>query len=132
MRKKYANELLTMQSSFLSSKNDLDRKTIDLEEQRLDFERQKHADQLRTRDRIDLSLDTYNNMRSQIRQLEVQVMQYEKLLNSIKITPELARAIRPESVHICTSNNYLTDHRAVTIEFECEPVIDFNNLSYAP
>lgn len=125
MRKKDRHFLYAMQQSALDAERESAYQARKAAEKRLEFDKQVHEDTLKVKDRVDLSLSQYEEMKSKISVLEDQVRRQQAVLEAIGINPSLVRDIIPNSTQVSTGYSLKDNVDTVRIEFEC-----YRNLNW--
>lgn len=121
MRKKYVEAMLAAKDAELNAQIAADREYRSLERERLDFEKQKHEDELRVKDRVDVSLKEYEALKNKLAIAEAQLKDCEKLLLALKLDSTTVSGILPDTIQIKTADNVLEGTIMVRVEYECGP-----------
>lgn len=120
MRKKYSEALLAQiaqHNEALNAQIDANRKDRELARERLDFERQQHHDSLKVKDRVDISLRTYEAMKSRIDELEKKVDLQDQMLRTMHVDRQIIDDIRVESIKVKTGFDIYRNENMMQIEF---------------
>ena len=121
MRKKYVEAMLAAKDAELNAQIEANRADKALERERLDFEKQKHEDELRVKDRVDVSLKEYEALKRNLATAEAQLREYEKLLSAIKLDATMVNGILPDTVHVNTTHRISKCTELVSIMYEYDP-----------
>lgn len=120
MRKKYSEALLAQIAQHdegLNAQLAANRKDRELAQKRLDFEKQKHQDSLKVKDRVDISLTTYEAMKSRLDELEKKVDLQDRMLRAMHVDRRIIDDIVVESIKVSTGFDMYHNENMMQIEF---------------
>lgn len=120
MRKKYNEALLAQIAQHNEAQDaqiEASRKDRELAREQLDFEKQKHKDELRIKDRVNISLSTYEELKSNLETAKFTIQQYENIFKALHIDLAIIDDIVPESFKIRTRFDICRNENTVQIEF---------------
>ena len=120
MRKKYSEALLAQiaqHNEALNAQIEANRKDRELAREQLDFERQQHQDSLKVKDRVDISLRTYEAMKSRIDELENKVDLQDQMLRAMHVDRRIIDDIVVGSIKVSTGFDIYRNENMMQIEF---------------
>jgi hypothetical protein len=120
MRKKYTAALLAQMvqhDEALNAQIEANRKDRELARERLALDKQIHKDNLRTRDRVDISLSEYEKLKSDLEIAKSAIQRYENIFKALHIDLSIVDDIVPESFKISTGFDIRRNENTVQIEF---------------
>lgn len=103
------------------------REDRELEREKLELEREKLSWEMKTKDRVDISLKEYTNLKDENSHYKRKCRKLEELLAKIKIEPFIDKIIEP-SLQVATMIDPARHTTRVNIQFDCNGVdLDFRN-----
>ena len=103
------------------------REDRELEREKLELEREKLNWEMKTKDRVDISLKEYTNLKDENSHYKRKCKQLEELLARIKIEPFIDKIIEP-SLQVATMKDPARLTTRVNIQFDCNGVdLDFRH-----
>lgn len=124
MRKKYTEALLAQMvqhDAALNAQIEANRKDLELARERINLDKQIHKDNLRTRDRVDISLSEYEKLKSDLEIAKATIQQHENIFRALHIDLSIIDDIVAESFKIKTGFDILRNENMVQIEFNYRP-----------
>ena len=121
MRKKYIDAMLAAKDAELAAQIEANRADRALEKDRLDFERQKHKNEIRAKDRVDIALSTYEELRSELNTAKFTIQKYENIFRALHIDLTIIDDIVVESFKVRTGFDIRRNENTAQIEFNYRP-----------